>query len=86
MPTYNEATAAARSASPENKAAADATVETVFKGNMLRGTLLTAYAFGTLGDLAGYGALAALIGALLMLVFTILGIVHIRRTPDSATI
>jgi hypothetical protein len=53
---------------------------------MLRGTLLTAYAFGTLGDLAGYGALAALIGALLMLVFTILGIVHIRRTPDSATI
>jgi hypothetical protein len=86
MPTYNDATAAARSASPENKAAADATVETVFKGNMLRGTLLTAYAFGTLGDLAGYGALAALIGALLMLVFTILGIVHIRRTPDSATI
>ena len=86
MPTYNAATAAARSASPENKAAADATVETVFKGNMLRGTLLTAYAFGTLGEIAGYVALAGLIGGLLMLLLTIAGLVHIRRTPDSATI
>jgi hypothetical protein len=86
MPTYAEASAAARSASPENKAAAEATVETVFKGNMLRGTLLTAYAFGTLGELAGYGAMAALIGALLMLVFTILGVVHLRRTPEEAMI
>jgi len=86
MPTYAEASAAAKSATPDKKAAADATVETVFKGNMLRGTLLTAYAFGTLGQLAGYGAIAALIGALLMLIFTILGVVHIRRTLDSATI
>lgn len=86
LPTYAEATAAARSATPENKAAADATVETVFKGNMLRGTLLTAYAFGTLGVLAGYGAIAALIGGLLMLVLTIAGLVHIRRTPEDATI
>ena len=31
-------------------------------------------------------ALAALIGGLLMLVLTFLGVVHIRRTPDSATI
>ncbi len=86
MPTYAEASAAAKSATPDKKAAADATVETVFKGNMLRGTLLTAYAFGTLGQLAGYGALAGLAGAFLMLIFTLLGIVHIRRTPDSATI
>jgi hypothetical protein len=86
MPTYAEASAAARSATAENKAAADATVETVFKGNMLRGTLLTAYAFGTLGELAGYGAIAALIGGLLMLVLTIAGVIHLRRTPDEAMI
>ena len=86
MPTYNEATALARAASPEKKAAADATVETVFKGNMLRGTLLTAYAFGTLGQLAGYGAIAALAGALLMLVLTIAGVIHLRRTPEEAMI
>ncbi len=86
MPTYAAASAAARSATPANKAVADATVETVFKGNMLRSTLLTAYAFGTLGQIAGDGTLVALAGALLMLIFTILGVVHIRRTPDSATI
>ncbi len=98
MPTYNDASNASRAAAAAlagnpNDAAlkADAatkaaTVETVFKGNMLRGTLLTAYAFGTLGELAGYGALAALVGAFLMLAFTIAGVVHIRRTPDSATI
>lgn len=86
MPTYAEASTAARSASAEDKPAKEAVVETVFKGNMLRGTLLTAYAFGTLGELAGYGAMAALIGALLMLVFTLLGVVHIRRTPNDATI
>lgn len=86
MPTYADASAAARSATPENKAAAEATVETVFKGNMLRGTLLTAYAFGTLGELAGYGAIAALVGGLLMLVLTIAGVIHLRRTPDEAMI
>ena len=86
MPTYNEATALARSASPEKKAAADATVETVFKGNMLRGTLLTAYAFGTLGQLAGYGAIAALAAAILMLLLTIAGVIHLRRTPEEAMI
>lgn len=86
MPTYAEASAAARSATPETKAAADATVETVFKGNMLRGTLLTAYAFGTLGQLAGYGAIAALVGGLLMLILTIAGVVHLRRTPEEAMI
>lgn len=60
--------------------------QTLFMGNTLRGMLLEAYAFGTMGVIAGYGALAALIGGLLMLVLTLLGVVHIRRTPDSATI
>ena len=60
--------------------------QTLFMGNTLRGMLLEAYAFGTLGVIAGYGALAALIGALLMLVLTILGFIHIRRTPEDATI
>jgi hypothetical protein len=55
-------------------------------GNTLRGMLLEAYAFGTMGVIAGYGALAALIGGLLMLILTMLGVVHLRRTPDSATI
>lgn len=60
--------------------------QTLFMGNTLRGMLLEAYAFGTMGVIAGYGALSALIGALLMLVLTLLGVAHLRRTPDSATI
>jgi hypothetical protein len=60
--------------------------ETLFMGNTLRGMLLEAYAFGTMGVIAGYGAIAALVGGLVMLVLTIAGFVHIRRTPDSATI
>jgi hypothetical protein len=60
--------------------------QTLFMGNTLRGMLLEAYAFGTMGVIAGYGALAALIGGILMLVLTLMGFAHLRRTPDSATI
>ena len=60
--------------------------QTLFMGNTLRGMLLEAYAFGTMGVIAGYGALAALIGGVLMLILTIAGLVHIRRTPEGATI
>lgn len=60
--------------------------QTLFMGNTLRGMLLEAYAFGTMGVIAGYGALAALVGGVLMLVLTLLGVAHLRRTPDSATI
>ena len=60
--------------------------DSLFMGNTLRGMLLTAYAFGTMGVLAGYGAIAARVGGLVMLLLSIAGLVHIRRTPDSATI
>ncbi len=60
--------------------------ETLFMGNTLRGMLLTAYAFGTLGVIASYGAIAALVGGVVMLLLSIAGLIHIRRTPESATI
>ena len=60
--------------------------ETLFMGNTLRGMLLTAYAFGTLGVIASYGAIAALVGGAVMLLLSIAGLIHIRRTPESATI
>lgn len=60
--------------------------QTLFMGNTLRGMLLTAYAFGTLGVIASYGAIAALIGGVVMLLLSIAGLMHIRRTPESATI
>jgi hypothetical protein len=60
--------------------------QTLFMGNTLRGMLLEAYAFGTMGTIAGYGAIAALLGGILMLILTLAGLIHIRRTPESATI
>ena len=60
--------------------------ETLFMGNTLRGMLLTAYAFGTLGVIASYGAIAALAGGVVMLLLSIAGLIHIRRNPESATI
>jgi len=98
MPTYaaasnaSRAAGAALAASPADPALkADAAakagmVETVFKGTMLRGTLLTAYAFGTLGSIAGRSALVSLIGALVMLLLSVLGLLQIRRVPEEATI
>jgi hypothetical protein len=98
MPTYAAASAANRAAGaalganptdPTLKADAAAKagmVETVFKGTMLRGTLLTAYAFGTLGSIAAISALVSLAGAAFMLLLSILGLLHIRRVPEDATI
>ena len=98
MPTYaaasgaSRAAAAALAANPNDAtlkadaAAKQGLVDTVFKGTMLRGTLLTAYAFGTLGSIAGIAALVSLAGAALMLFLSILGLLHIRRTPEDATI
>ena len=60
--------------------------DTLFMGNTLRGMLLQAYAFGTIGVIAGYGALAALIGSILFLLLTIAGVVHMRRTSSDVTI
>jgi hypothetical protein len=60
--------------------------ETLFMGNTLRGMLLQAYAFGTLGVIAGYSAIAALAGGVLMLLLSIAGLMHLRRTPRDATI
>ena len=60
--------------------------ETLFMGNTLRGMLLQAYAFGTLGVIAGYSAIAALVGGVLMLLLSIAGLVHFRRTSRDATI
>ena len=60
--------------------------ETLFQGNTLRGMLLEAFAFGTMGVIAGYAAIAALVGGVLFLLLGIAGLMHIRRTPEDATI
>ena len=60
------------------------TRETVFKGETLRGLLLNAYAFGTMGKIAGIAAVGAFAGAGIMFLLTLLGMWHLRRTPADA--
>jgi hypothetical protein len=80
--TYAQLSAAAQ-ADPTNTALA-AQVETVFKGETLRGLLLNAYAFGTMATIALIAAIAAFVAAGLMLVLSALGLVHLRSTKALA--
>ncbi|MGP0108938.1 MAG: hypothetical protein ACLPR9_08755 [Acidimicrobiales bacterium] len=66
--------------------AAEAKVQTVFQGTTLRGLLLEAYAFWQMGQIALYAAITCFVFAAIMLILTILGFVHLRRTPDEAEI
>lgn len=59
--------------------------ETVFKGETLRGLLLTSYGFSEFGRKAGQGALAMYLGAALLLLLSIAGLLHAFRTPANAT-
>ena len=77
--TYSQLSALAI-AQPNNAKLA-AQVATVFKGETLRGLLLNAYAFGTMGMIAGIAAIAAFIAGAVMLVLSGLGLVHARGTP-----
>ena len=61
-------------------------VQTLFRGETLRGLLLTSYAFDTLGDKAQQVAIACYIGAAVSLVLALLGFWHYRRTPAAAEI
>lgn len=61
-------------------------VELVFRGDTLRGLLLNAYAFGFMGQIALYGAIAAFVLALAMLFLVLLGIRHYRQIDPEVSI
>jgi hypothetical protein len=79
--TYAEVSALAQ-ASPDDQTLAGQ-AQTLFKGETLRGLLLNAFAFWKLGQLALLGAIAAFVLAGIMLVLTILGFWHLRRTSPT---
>jgi hypothetical protein len=82
--TYAELSAAAMK-DPSNQKL-QGQVATVFKGETLRGLLLNAYAFGKMGTIAGIAAIAAYVGAGVMLVLGALGLWHARHVPVAAEI
>ncbi|GAA4350949.1 hypothetical protein [Angustibacter luteus] len=79
--TYAELSSAAQAAPDDAKLQAQ--VATMFKGETLRGLLLNAYAFGTMGMIAGIAAIAAFIAAAVMLALGVLGLVHARRVDSD---
>jgi hypothetical protein len=66
--------------------AADVTGQrnTLFKGETLRGLLLSAYAWSTVGMIAGLAAIGAFIAAAATAILVALGMVHHHRTPKTA--
>jgi hypothetical protein len=77
--TYSQLSAAAM-ANPKDAVLAGK-VATMFKGETLRSMLLNAYAFGTMATIMVIGAWVAFGGAILMLLLSIGGLVHLRRVP-----
>ena len=57
--------------------------DTLFKGETLRGLLLSSYAWATIGTIAGIAAWVAIAGAVLMAILTIAGVVHLRRMTTA---
>jgi hypothetical protein len=55
--------------------------DSLFRGETLRGLLLSSYAWSTIGRIAGIAAWVAFAGAAVMAALTVAGVVHVRRTP-----
>lgn len=80
--TYAQLSNKAR-ATPDD-AKLKAQVDTAFRGETLRGLLLNAYAFDTMGRIALFASIGAFIGAAIMLILSLLGFAHLRRvSPDA---
>ena len=57
--------------------------ETLFQGETLRGLLLYGYAFATMGTIAGWAAIAALVGAVILAILVFLGFRHGRKAGEA---
>ena len=56
----------------------------LFKGETLRGLLLTTYAWATVGTIAGYAAIAAFAAGAVMVVLVLLGLRHHHKVVQQA--
>jgi hypothetical protein len=72
-------------AQPKNVALAGQ-VQTVFRGETLRGLLLNAYAFWKIGQLMLIAAIVAGAAAVVMLILSGLGFAHLRRVSPEAEV
>lgn len=54
--------------------------DSLFRGETLRGLLLSSYAWGTIGGIAAIAAWVAFAGAAVMAALVVAGLVHLRRS------
>ena len=57
--------------------------ETMFKGETLRGLLLTSYGFSIFGEKAALAGMLSFLGAIVMLLASIAGFIHAFSTPKD---
>jgi hypothetical protein len=82
--TYSQLSAASL-ANPKNAALA-AQVDTVFRGQTLRGMLLNAYGWWQMGQIMLISAIVAFCAAGLFLILSGLGLWHLRRSAPEAEV
>ena len=75
--TYSQASTASMAAPTDTALAGE--VQTLFRGETLRGMLLNAYAFWQIGQIVLIASYVAYLGAVLFLLLTLLGFRHGRR-------
>ncbi len=80
--TYSEASAASRANPDDAKLAGQ--VQTLFRGETLRGLLLYAWGWSVVGTIAGYTAIAAFLGAAAVLLALLLGFLAHERQRKRA--
>ena len=57
--------------------------DSLFKGETLRGLLLSSFAWSTIGRIAGIAAWVAFAGAAVLAALVVAGVVHLRRSPAA---
>lgn len=81
--TYAELSSASLANPTDTKLAGQ--VQTIFRGETLRGLLLNAYAFDTMSVIAGYAAIASAIAGGVLLVLSLLGFKHSSKVTNKTT-
>lgn len=72
-------------ADPKNTALAGQ-VQTIFRGETLRGLLLNAFGYWEIGQIMLWSAFIAFAAGALMALFSVLGLAHLRRTAPEAEV
>jgi hypothetical protein len=83
--TYSETSAAARAEGISEDKAAELSgmADTLFKGETLRGLLLNAFAWGTVGTITLYAGFGLMIAGLILAIMAILGFRHARKVATA---